>query len=243
MQNSNSPLSTQARQFLAERGLDDAELLRRCGITELAPHQMATTSGIAWQSLCLPYPLPDGKDSGFHRYRFIPSGAHAVDENNPADAKLPKIVKKADGSLKKGEKPKPHELRYWQPKNSGVHLYLPSLVNWTAVMADWTTPLAVVEGEFKSLAAVHVLDIAACGLGGIWNWQSSNGLILPEFEKFVWRDPAAPPYDFSRSRTVYVVFDSDVARRSDLLAARDALVWQLADRGAYPRIVNLPETL
>jgi Domain of unknown function (DUF3854) len=110
-------------------------------------------------------------------------------------------------------------------------------------MADYRRELIIAEGEFKAVSAIHILDIAACGIGGVWNWKPADGLILPEFDRFTWRDPEAPPYDFSYGRTVYLVLDSDVRRRSDLRNARDLLAWQLGDRGANVRIINLPETL
>jgi hypothetical protein len=247
----SSSLSKQAHRFLAERGLDDADITQRCGIVEIPWQQMAAISGFTWSALWLPYYLPEGKPSGFNRYRFIPGGDHAVTDDNPADAKLPVIVKKSNSKTKNSDetkngddaKPKTEELRYWQPRNSSVHLYLPPLVDWLKAMADWRQRLIIAEGEFKAIAACHVLKQPACGVGGVWNWKPADGLILPEFEKFVWRDPVAPAYDFDRARIVYIVFDSDVQRRGDLLAARDALVEQLTDRGADAKVINLPEVL
>jgi hypothetical protein len=226
--------SLQAQRFLAERGLNDSLLLERCGIVELSSREMKEATGIGWQALRILY------TSDFARYRFLPGGEHEATADNPAEAQLPSIEKKSDGS-KPSKKRELQELRYWQPRHSGVHLYLPPLMDWTKVMADRWTPLIIAEGEFKAIAACHVLKMPACGIGGVWNWQPRKGLILPEFEQFVWRDADAPPWDFGKSRTVYIVFDSDVRRRSDLLAARDALVWQLTDRGADVRIINLPE--
>jgi uncharacterized protein DUF3854 len=233
-------LSGTAIQFLAARGLNDKNLIERCGITEVQADAMERISGIAWQALKIPY----GGD--FFRYRFLPYGVHAITADNPQGAALPKVVKKSNarkGDGNEEKKEKRQELRYWQPAHSGVRLYMPPLIDWAAVMADYSQPLIIAEGEFKSIAAVHVLQIPACGIGGVWNWKPSDGLILPEFKNFKWHADGARLDSLESNRTVFVVFDSDVRRRSDLLAARDALVWQLTDMGANPRVVNLPESL
>jgi hypothetical protein len=233
----SSLFSSQAQKFLHERGLDDAELMSKCDIFELSPDQMKHVADIPWAALRIPY------TAEFARYRFIPNGNHEIREENPVGAKLPKVPKQTRVKKRENGDDKLIELRYWQPAHSGVHLYLPRLIDWPAVMADYRRELIIAEGEFKAVSAIHILDIAACGIGGVWNWKPADGLILPEFDRFTWRDPEAPPYDFSYGRTVYLVLDSDVRRRSDLRNARDLLAWQLGDRGANVRIINLPETL
>src|SRR5262249_13460487 len=135
-----TPFSPIAQQFLDARGLNDPELLARCHIEELSPAAMRERTGRCWQGLRIPYHLPGGALSGFSRYRFLPFGTHDVCATDPADAELPKIA----GKNRAGEETLT-ELRYWQPKKSGVHLYMPPLADWLKAIADWRIPLILAE--------------------------------------------------------------------------------------------------
>jgi putative DNA primase/helicase len=44
-------------------------------------------------------------------------------------------------------------MKYWQPKDSLPHLYLPPIADWQAAAKDVTTALTITEGEKKAAAA------------------------------------------------------------------------------------------
>lgn len=120
-----------------------------------------------------------------------------------------------------------HPIRYLQPSGSGVHLYV--LPGVRALLADATRPLYWAEGEKK--AGMGTQEGFPCvGLGGLWNWVQSgtadgitelNGIVHVEREEFI-------------------VPDSDVWTRPDLLQAVFAFGKDLEARGGHVRVVILP---
>lgn len=132
-----------------------------------------------------------------------------------------------------GGRPRP---RYWQPPNTPPMLYLPPLLDWSAVASDPERLLTITEGEKKAIAACQV-GFACCAVAGVWNWrtrlESGKRILLPEFELFAWR-----------GRVVELVPDSDAWRAGkelDILAGLYALGVELTERGAACRFVQLPE--
>jgi len=71
-----------------------------------------------------------------------------------------------------GKKKKP--IKYTQPKNSGIRLYLPPLLDWRAVVEDKKQSLLIAEGEKKSIAAWLYLDIPTIGLGGVSSFKTPD---------------------------------------------------------------------
>ena len=123
------------------------------------------------------------------------------------------------------------ETRYWQPPNTQPQLYLAPVLDWLKVQKDTTVALVITEGEKK--AAVGCLrGLTVVGLGGVWSWRSKKAgvILLPVLEDFVWD-----------GRTVELCFDSDVANRTDLLAALYALAKELEHRGATVVRIDLPK--
>jgi hypothetical protein len=81
-----------------------------------------------------------------------------------------------------------------------------------------------------------VLTIKACqngfscvGLGGLWNWVR-EGRPIEELGFIVWQE-----------RRVVLVPDSDTWSRQDLLHAVFALGTELEHRGAFIRVLRIPE--
>ena len=120
--------------------------------------------------------------------------------------------------------------RYAQPAGSVNEIYLSPLVPWNELKDDVSVPLVITEGEFKAACACSH-DIAAIGLGGVWNFRAAKmGLpFLTQLERIKWR-----------GRQVYVCFDSDAAEKPNVMAAEASLASELLRRGADARIVRLP---
>lgn len=120
-----------------------------------------------------------------------------------------------------------HSVRYLQRKDSGVHLYILPAVR--QVLTDARVSLYYTEGEKKAARATQ--DAFSCiGLGGLWNWLdagTANG--IAELDAIV-----------HVKRNEFIVPDSDVWTRSDLLRAVFAFGKELEARGAGVSVIILP---
>lgn len=119
--------------------------------------------------------------------------------------------------------------RYGQPKNTGIQVYFPPLVDWEDVLADPTRPIIITEGEAKAITAC--LNGYICiALGGVYNFAEA-GRLVPVLEQVNWL-----------KRPVALIYDSDAATNPDVLAAEARLVDELGtQRRAAIRIVRLPD--
>ncbi len=126
-----------------------------------------------------------------------------------------------------GKKP----LRYAQPSNTEVEVYLPPSLDWATLAKDAGVPLIATEGELKA-ACASKHGLPTFGLGGVWSFQSKKqGLpLVPAFDKFEWKE-----------RTVYIVYDSDGATNPDVVAAEGRFASRLLERGATVYIGRLPQ--
>lgn len=125
-----------------------------------------------------------------------------------------------------GKKP----LRYAQPKNTPVEVYLPPNIDWPAVAADPEQQLLITEGELKAACACKN-GLACMGLGGVWSFQvKENGEpLLPVFNEFAWE-----------GRVVYICYDSDAATNPDVVAAELRLAHRLLALGANVFVARIP---
>ncbi len=136
--------------------------------------------------------------------------------------------------------------KYIQPTGTKNHLYLPLATE--RQLADVEIPAVVSEGEKKtlSIATVAGTRYLAIGVGGIWNWRTSDK------EKRPCRDHGGtetvrvnsrPIEDLDwitwKGRRVFICFDSDGARNPDVARAEQALAAELRKRGAEPLVVSL----
>src|SRR5215472_5021752 len=159
-------LAEEHRADLKKSGLND-ETITRAQLHALCPRDIDRMGGKikqhATSALVIPYFEINGKPNGFERRKLFPA------------------VPWGDG----------HHLRYWQPSNSGVHLYLPPLLDWQALAADATRPLVITEGEKKALAACQC-GLPAIGLGGCYNWKltldTGEKIVLTTLDLFAWKD-------------------------------------------------------
>lgn len=121
--------------------------------------------------------------------------------------------------------------RYRSPAREPSRIYLPPAfdVKWLAHtgMALWIT-----EGEKKALKASQE-GLPCLALPGVWNWRMRND-----------RDKSVPIADLDaiawRGRTVFIVFDSDLATNPSVKLAEFGLARELGRRGAKVLAVRLP---
>ena len=155
-------------------------------------------------ALAIPYFDEFGRPMGFERVRYF------------------------DPPLGGGVKKKP--IRYQQPKGTAPEVYLPKVegLDWNVVMQDTSIPIAITEGEIKSLSATVNSGVPHIGLGGVFMW-ADNKLPIELFERFV----------FER-RDVYIVFDSDIDTNPQVQLAEARLSSYLLKRRAKVRRARLP---
>lgn len=130
--------------------------------------------------------------------------------------------------------------KYLFPPGRGKILYFSPNAD-KDLFKDISKPLVITEGK-KQLIAItriatngnpntdnwHFLPI---GINGVWGWRNkaTNG-VIQQFDEIAWQ-----------FRTVYIVFDSDVATNWKVRHARQQLALELQRRGAVVYMVNLPK--
>ena len=131
----------------------------------------------------------------------------------------------------RAEGDKKDDIRYTNEPLAGVVAYFPPSVDWPEIILDADQTLIITEGELKAAKACRE-GCPAIGLGGVWNFKSANlGVtFLPELELFNWI-----------KRRVYIMYDSDIAVKTGVQDAMNALAEELAERGALPFVVYIPE--
>lgn len=124
-------------------------------------------------------------------------------------------------------KGKDGSVRYYQPKNSGVHLYFPPGAE--EILSDPSIPLTITEGEKKTLRLAQE-GIAGVGLGGVWSWcKPGTYNLIDDFDRIEFQ-----------GREVSIVFDSDILTNSNIKLAACRLAKALMERGAIPYLVIIP---
>jgi len=122
--------------------------------------------------------------------------------------------------------------KYETPKGGRVSLDVHPSVQ--PLLGDPATPLWVTEGIRKGDSLVSHGACAIALMGGVWGFRGTNEhggkIILPD-----WQHVAL------NNRLVYVAFDSDLATKSNVQAALNALYRFLRDRQARPGLVRWPE--
>jgi len=125
----------------------------------------------------------------------------------------------------------PDGKRYRSPTGRPNRLYIPPLVD-PAVLRDPRTPLWITEGEKKALKACQE-GLACVACSGAWSWKTRDA-----------RDRSVPIADLDailwRGRTVFLVYDSDLATKPQVRLAEFALARELQRRGAIVKAVRLP---
>lgn len=133
-------------------------------------------------------------------------------------------------TLVKFDKPDAKGKRYAQPKGSGNRLYIPPTLD-PAVLRDPRVTLYITEGEKKCLKAVQE-GLPCVSVSGVDSWRSrvdGKSEPIPDLDRIVWKD-----------RTVYIVYDSDLAHKAPVRWAEYRLARELRDRGAKVFAIRLP---
>ncbi|MCD8245322.1 MAG: DUF3854 domain-containing protein, partial [Parabacteroides sp.] len=114
----------------------------------------------------------------------------------------------------------------------GVCAYFPQNQDWTSILQESSERLFITEGEFKAAKACKE-GLPTIGLGGIDSFQSSKFFLelLPELKEINWSE-----------RLVYIMYDSDIGTNESSVEAVNRLGRRLADRGAIPFFLSLPDS-
>jgi putative DNA primase/helicase len=138
--------------------------------------------------------------------------------------------------------------KYLHPPGSGNLLYFPPGTS-SDLLQDAELPVAVVEGEFKTLALDRLANHQAeaprwlsVGILGCWNWRGKVGKTagpnggradvkgtIPDFDRVLWQ-----------GRTVYLGPDTNVNGNESVKAAWRELGKELERRGAHTATVEIP---
>jgi hypothetical protein len=154
----------------------------------------------------------------------------------------PDYKAQADGSVKE-------ERKYLSPPSSrNLAYFVPgTLPEW---LEDTNLPLAIVEGEKKTIALFRLAfhqskspSFLPVGLSGVWCWRSTIGKmqdekgarrdvkgVIPDFDLITWQE-----------RTVFIIYDTNVATNEKVRAARRELAKELKRRGSIVHFVDLPQ--
>jgi len=127
----------------------------------------------------------------------------------------------------------PPDCKYAQEDGTKPAVYFPPDTEWAGKVKDAGQFLVITEGELKAaMASWH--EFPTIALGGVWSFRSKQHGIqwIEQLEAFEWR-----------KREVYIVYDSDVARKKDVANAMNFLAAQLFARGAKVFVALLPEEI
>jgi hypothetical protein len=121
--------------------------------------------------------------------------------------------------------------RYRSPSGHPNRLYVPPILD-RGRLDDISLPLWLTEGEKKALKACQE-GLACMALPGVWSWKTRNAdrksVPIADLDVILWR-----------GRTVYIVFDSDLATNTSVKLAEFGLARELGHRGARVFAVRLP---
>ena len=120
-----------------------------------------------------------------------------------------------------------HTLKYFQPRGSGVHLYIPPWIY--SSLSGSKAPLYITEGEKKALRAAQE-GLCCVAIAGLWNWKRKG-------EKGAISDIKELPL---AGRQVLIVPDSDTALRFQLFLAVCRFAVELEKLKALVEIIQLP---
>ena len=120
--------------------------------------------------------------------------------------------------------------RYVTPKESGCRLYVPPILD-PVLLSNPKRPLYLTEGCKKALKATQdgLPTLAFAGVDAWRDRRNGTGKPIPELDLVIWK-----------ARTVYIVYDSDLAWKLPVRWAEFRLARELHQRGAKVFTVRLP---
>lgn len=205
--------SEAARQQLSRWGMDEVTA-KEAGLFDVADVSKLYPEMKAGPAIMIPYYASNGEmvrmrnGDPFCRVRRLESDAE-----------------EAKGFVKK------KKIRYTQPRNMPPQVYFPQVgdLDWAEIQSNPIVPISITEGEAKAITACS-FGFQTIALGGVYNFTTPAGTLLPELELFDWK-----------GRDVYIVFDSDAATNPGVLTAEARLVEELQrNKEAKCHIVRLP---
>ena len=118
-------------------------------------------------------------------------------------------------------------VKYESPRGQPNQIYIPPGID--DLLTDPSRGLLLTEGEKKSACATQH-GFPCIGLVGVHGWKEKNReSLLPALERIAWKN-----------RTVYLVFDSDVAEKEEVQDAESRLAAHLTNRGAKVSVCRIP---
>jgi len=192
-------LHTEHKADLKKSGLSD-ETIEVAGIYTVPPAQINKIMGWDVPIIISMLAFPYPGNNGFTRYKLFPP------------------------LVRKGET---RAMKYFQSKNSGIHLYQPPGFDPNADI------LYVTEGEKKALKVCQE-GLNCCALGGIWNFavKDENGKpqLIDDFNSIDLID-----------KKVELVPDSDFLKKEEVKHGVYRLGTMLEQKGANVSVVCLPQ--
>jgi len=121
--------------------------------------------------------------------------------------------------------------KYVTPKESGCRVYLPPILD-RSILTDPSRPLYLTEGCKKPLKATQD-GLPTLAFAGVDAWRDRrNGkgsAPIPELDSVAWK-----------TRQVYIIYDSDLARKPPVRFAEFRLARELRERGAKVYAIRIP---
>lgn len=175
---------------------------------------------------------------------------HVPGEDHQREYRLrrdnPPLEQKTDGVLKESGK-------YLTPVGRNNMFYFAPNCNPEWLSAS-SIPIIFTEGEKKTLAlyraswcgltgSAETPRFVPIGLTGVWNFLGKNGKAVNDHGKNVSVKGLIPDFNLIewRNRTVYILFDANVATNPSVAAARRQLAKKLKELKAMPLFIDLPE--
>lgn len=169
---------------------------------------------------------------------FLPGESHPREFRLRRD--IPDYEQEQDGSRKEKNK-------YLTPPGRSNMAYFPPGIEpeW---LSDPTVDAIIVEGEKKAIAIRRYCvetgkDILVIALPGVWNFRGKVGIetgphgervnvkgVIADIERVVWT-----------GRRVQILFDTNAVSNPSVNAARRELARQLIKRGAFVKLLDIPE--
>jgi len=124
------------------------------------------------------------------------------------------------------------ENKYLRTKGAPNYLYVPKPLT-LEMLNNISKPIIITEGEKKAISG-FINGYLTIGIPGINGWRTKyegqeRTTPLSEFDEIILED-----------RAVYIVFDSDVEEKVEILKAENKLVEFLTDRGSEVYCVRIP---
>jgi len=121
------------------------------------------------------------------------------------------------------------KVKYIAPDNSGNHLYIPKEIIEDAKSYKPDYPIFITEGEKKSACGTKY-GFPTIGLAGVYG-HLKKGDVIEDFKSL----------NLS-SRKVYIVFDNDISKKTQVRQAELRLAVHVINKGGAPFSVRLPNS-